>query len=136
MNLPLSRLKGACWEQMALVQAEWPEGIPLTKKAAVRAAELGLDFDWAARTLLPAPAWAEYEKVVAAALAEYEKVVAAAWAEYEKVVAPALAEYEKVVAAAWAEYKKVQAAAWAEYKKVRAAALLALLLKSEKGAKT
>ena len=46
--IQLSELTGACEDQIAIVLAEWPNGIPLTAAAAVRARELGLDLEWAA----------------------------------------------------------------------------------------
>ena len=77
MNLiPLSRLAGACKDQLAIVTREWPNGIPVTQASLDRAVALKLDIDWAAKTLLTATALVEYERVKAPALAEYERVKA------------------------------------------------------------
>jgi len=69
----------ACNSQIAIFAEEWPEGGEVTLATCQRAEQLGLDLDWAAESLLKAPAWAEYKKVKAAALAEYEKVKAPAF---------------------------------------------------------
>ena len=129
MNLiPLSRLAGACKDQLAIVTREWPNGIPVTQASMDRAVALKLDIDWAAKTLLTATALVEYERVKAPALAEYERVKATARAEYERVRATALAEYERVRATAMVEYERVMATALAEYERVKATILLQLLL--------
>ena len=129
MNLiPLSRLAGACKDQLAIVTREWPNGIPVTQASMDRAVALKLDIDWAAKTLLTATALVEYERVKAPALAEYERVKATAMVEYERVMATALAEYERVMATAMVEYERVMATALAEYERVKATILLQLLL--------
>ena len=75
MNLiPLSRLAGACKDQLAIVTREWPNGIPVTQASLDRAVALKLDIDWAAKTLLTATALVEYERVKAPAWAKYERV--------------------------------------------------------------
>ena len=48
----LLRSKGACPDQVAIFVKEWPEGAEVTLPNCLRAAELGLDFDWAADNLL------------------------------------------------------------------------------------
>lgn len=130
--LPLSRLSGACADQMEIIRREWPNGIPLTHAAADRAVALEFDFDWAAYKLLQPPAWAEYRRVKASAWARYECVTApaldAALAEYERVLAlKTLAEYELVIAPVRAEYKRVTTPAWTEYQQVKAHCLVELL---------
>ncbi len=106
--IPLSDLDGACQDQLAIVQKEWPNGIPLTEKTAIRIAELNLDICWAAERLL---SWKAFEK--------YERVRASAWAECKRVRAPA-----------WAEYGRVTALAWTECERVKASTLLKLLEKT------
>ena len=83
--LPLSRLKGACEKELAIVRKEWPNGIPLTKAAANRAAELGLDLYWAANTLLTRPEYIEYERARKAATAPFKS-----FPEYERAKAHAI----------------------------------------------
>ena len=125
MNLiPLSRLAGACKDQLAIVTREWPNGIPVTQASMDRAVALKLDIDWAAKTLLTATALVEYERVKAPALAEYERVKATAMVEYERVMATALAEYERVKATALAEYERVTDT----YQRAKVTILLQLLL--------
>lgn len=55
--IPLSSLNGACARQLDIVWREWPDGIPVTRHAAQRAVELGLELDWAARRLLTPPGY-------------------------------------------------------------------------------
>ena len=97
-KLSLDRLEGVCESQLSAVTAEWPDGIPLTKAAARRCAELGLDLDWAAQHLLTAPARAEYQRLKTTAWAEYEWLRVTAWAEYERLRATAWAEYQRAKA--------------------------------------
>src|SRR5258708_10140837 len=77
-KISLDLLVGAGPDKLAIVRQEWPAGIPLTKQAAQRAIQLGLSLDWAAKTLLTAPALAAYEKARAPALDAYEKARAPA----------------------------------------------------------
>ena len=119
MNLiPLSRLAGACKDQLAIVTREWPNGIPVTQASMDRAVALKLDIDWAAKTLLTATALVEYERVMAPAMVEYKRVMAPAMVEYERVTDTAMVEYERVRATALAEYERVKATARAKYERV------------------
>ena len=88
-------LKGACSEQVELFAQTFNGKAKLTAGNLAKAVAAGLDIFWLYR-LIPAPAWAEYDKVSTAALAEYDKVMAPAWAEYDKVSTAAWAEYDKV----------------------------------------
>ena len=108
-----------CADQLSLVEAEWPGGVPVNAKTIRRARELGLDLDWFSREFLRTPARAEYERVIAPARAEYERVRAPARAEYERATSTAWAVYERVRAPARAEYERVIAPARAEYERVR-----------------
>jgi len=49
------------------------------------------DSDWTAKNLLPAAAWADYDRVTATAWADYERAKAAALADYERAKAQAFA---------------------------------------------
>ena len=113
-KITLQQLKdvGACASQVCEFKKRFGDSVEVTEDLCLAVFDV-FDFDFAARSLLSAPALAEYEKVCAPAWAEYEKVCDAALAEYEKVRAPALAEYEKVRAPAWAEYEKVRAITFA-----------------------
>lgn len=103
-RIPLSALDGACDEQLDLVRAAWPDGVPLTEEAAEWCVEHHIDLGWAANLLLSL----------------------AARADYELVMAPARAEYER------AEYGQVRAAR-NKYMRVRAAALLRMLREAANG---
>ena len=70
--------------QFAAIKAEWPKGAVVTRAVCLRAAQLGADFDWAAKHLLTATAWETYEKAAAPA-----------WETYKKATAPARETYEK-----------------------------------------
>src|SRR6202142_3423436 len=85
----------ACTSQKDLFKEKFGESVEITETLCEGVATL-FDFDWAARNLLTAPAYAEYQRVRAQACTEYERVRAPAWAEYERVRAPAWAECERV----------------------------------------
>lgn len=63
------RRLGACSDQVATVEREWPNGAPVTVATVRKAYRLGLDVDWLANKVLPALALAEYQRVTAAWLA-------------------------------------------------------------------
>ena len=109
-HITTADLKGACSGQVELFERTFKGKARISRRNLAKAIAAGLDVFWL-ECLIPAAAWAEYDKVTAAAWAEYDKVRAAAWAEYDKVTAPAWAEYDKVTAPAWAEYDKVRAKA-------------------------
>ena len=113
--------KSACASQVALFEDLFPDGGEVTEAACVAVFDK-FNWDWAARNLLSAPAYAEYERVTAPAYAEYQRVRASTYAEYERVRAPAYAEYQRVSASAAAECERVRAPAAAEYKRVTASA--------------
>ena len=69
----LLRDANACEEQVAIFATQWPDGDEVTLANCRKAAKLGLDFDWAARHLLSAPAWVAYKEATAPALAACEK---------------------------------------------------------------
>ena len=50
--IPLAMLHGACEKQMALVRAEWPNGIHVTEASADRALALNMDLNWLGYTLV------------------------------------------------------------------------------------
>lgn len=111
----------ACKGQLALFKRKFDDSVVVTVELAESVADL-FDWDWAARYLLDAPAWAEYIRATAPARAEYERAKADAWVEYKRATADPRAEYERADAATWAEYERVDAAARAEYKRATAAA--------------
>lgn len=111
MRITAAKLRslGACEDQVAVFEREWPDGLRLTLKACMRFVELYLDIDWAAEHLLPPSLWAAYQKARAPLWAEYKKARAPLWIKYEKAKAPLWAKYDKATAALWAKYEKAKA---------------------------
>lgn len=98
MIVTAARLRelGACSEQVALFEAEWPEGLSVpTDEAAIaavaaRVAELRLDVGWAARHLLSATALRAYDEARAPAERAYDEATATALRAYQEATATAL----------------------------------------------
>jgi hypothetical protein len=105
--------------------AEWSDGCEVTEETVARAVALGLDIDWAAQTLLCAPAREEYERIRDLAWEEYERVTVPAWKEYDRIIARAWKEYERVRGPAREEYERIRVPAWEEYERVTATVFLA-----------
>ena len=106
------RAKDACEKQVKIFEKEWPRGTRITKKACLRAWELGLDTNWFASELLEGKAWKAYKEAIAPA-----------WEAYEKAEAQALEAYDKAIAQAWKAYEKSTDQAWEVYEKAKAVAL-------------
>ena len=70
----------ACPGQLATFELEWPKGVVPTLAACRRALALGLDLNWAARVLMPAPALKAYDEACATAWKAYNEARAAAFA--------------------------------------------------------
>lgn len=81
MTISLDFLAGACHWQADIVRAEWPNGIPLTDEAADRAAELGLNIEWAAHRLLRGESLAEFERLVNIKRDAYARIQRIVWQE-------------------------------------------------------
>ena len=133
MLITIKHLKEACKGQVDVFAKEWPEGAKPTLANCQRAAELGLDLDWFAKTFLSppaletynkarAPAWESYNKATAPALETYNKATASAWETHNKARAPTLESYNKAIASAWESYNKAIAPALESYNKARAPA--------------
>ncbi len=121
--IPLSAFNGACQKQLAIVQREWPDGVPLIQAAAERAAELHLNIDWAARRLLSDAAYEEYRKALVHTNKEYRKEAAPALEEYRKAVDHAYEAYLKAEDRAYKAYLKSVERAYEAYCKITAPAL-------------
>jgi hypothetical protein len=107
------RKLGACSKQVDKFQSIFGNGpVKVTVELCVAHAQ-NFNWDWAAKNLLTAPAWAEYLRVTAPALTEFERAIVAAQAEYERATAPPWAEYEHATAPPWAKYRRAIAPAWA-----------------------
>src|SRR3990167_784120 len=92
---------GASCKQLDTFSDEWPDGAEITLDNCLRAAELGLDLDWLAKKMFPAPAWEAYLQATAPALEAYERAKAPAWEAFEKARATALEAYEQAIAPAF-----------------------------------
>ena len=122
ITVEMLKAKDACENQVRIFAKEWPEGVRVTKQALERAVELGLDIDWAAQNLLPAPAWAAYAQAIAPAWAAYGQEKATAWAAYAQARATAWAAYDQARATARAAYDQARAPALAAYNQATATA--------------
>ena len=80
---------GASCEQLDTFSDEWPDGAEITLDNCLRAAELGLDLDWLAEKMFPAPALEAYLQATAPAWEAYVQATAPAWEAYEKARAAA-----------------------------------------------
>ena len=102
----------ACASQVRVFRRLFGSSASVTLANCIKAGRAGLDFDWAARCLLPAPAWDAYRKAKATAWDAYQKAIATAWDAYLKARAPAWDAYEKAIAPAWGAYRKAKAPAF------------------------
>ena len=102
---------GACRDDLVRFRDLYPDGVAVTEARCVTQAT-AWNWNWAARHLLPEPAWPEYKRVEAAAWAEYKRVEAAAWAEYHQANGPAWNEYHQANGPALLAYRRAQAAAF------------------------
>ena len=98
--------KRACVEQVKVFRKLFGASATITLANCIKASKAGLDFNWAAQNLLPAPA-----------LKAYQKAIATAWEDYEKAEATAWEDYEKAIATAWEDYRKAKATVF--YKVIR-----------------
>ena len=114
---------GACISQLDTYIATFGDDpLAITPALIIRAAEVGLDIDWAARRLLTPPAWAEYDRATRPARDEFDRAVNAAWEEHDRATRAARDEFYSVVAPAAREDHKRELAASAEYRRARLAA--------------
>ena len=92
--------KRACADQVALFAEEWPEGAEVTLDTCLRAAQIGLDFGWAAENLLSADGREEWRAKRDVVYAEYlakRDVVDAEWrAKREPIDAECRAKREAI----------------------------------------
>jgi len=69
---------------MAIVEREWPDGVPVTRKNCLRAAELGLTAHWVYYKLLPAEAWAKHSRARYLARAAFDRVQTQTRAKFDR----------------------------------------------------
>ena len=112
ISIAMLREAGACAPELSRLESLFGSEITLTEDFALANAPL-CDWDWAARNLLPASAWAEYKRAVASAWAEYKRAEAPAWAEYERARFRHGRNTSAPTAPAWAECKRAVALTFA-----------------------
>ena len=118
----LLREKGGSCEQVERFAGEWPDGVEVTYANCLRAAELGLDLNWAVKHLLSAAQRKVYNKAAEAVLEVYNEAVEAAWEVYNEAVAPAREVYNEAVEAALEVYNEAIAPAREVYREAIAPA--------------
>ena len=103
MQITIGLLKdhGACENQRQVFATEWPKGCTVTLAVARRAAELGLDLEWAANNLLCAQARSQFAEAMATANRVYDEAVAPARRVYDEAVATARRVYDEKRACAF-----------------------------------
>ena len=116
---------GVCENQRQVFATEWPKGCTVTLAVARRAAELGLDLEWAANNLLCAQARSQFVEAVAPARRVYDEAMAPALRVYVEAVAPARRVHDKAVAPARRVHDKALATASRVYDEERACAFVA-----------
>ena len=85
------RAMGACEDQVAIVEREWPRGVPITVPSLRKAFRLGLCVDWFASEVIQANSWTAYDAESYSAWRIYYEVgTPDAWATYHAVKATAL----------------------------------------------
>jgi len=114
MRITVRQLEGlgACEDQVCLFAMYFGPSAGVTLDNCLAAVALGLDLDWAASHLLPAPAWERYDAERAQAWERYEAERAQARERYEAETAQARERYEAERAQAWERYKAETAQAF------------------------
>ena len=115
--------KDACISQVELFQATFGDEAEVTLENCLRAAAVGLDFDWAAQHLLGATAGKQFNETDAVAWKQYDETHATAWKMLDETVAtarklfnettaPARKRYDEIAAPARKQYDETTAHAW------------------------
>ena len=127
----LLKAKNAYSGQVDVFETEWPGGCEITLENCKRAVDLNLDLNWAAKHLLPAPAWQAYQEVEAPAWQAYQEVEVPAWQAYQEVEVPVWQAYQEVEVPAWQAYREVEASAWQAYQETKTAAFFNAVMMTE-----
>lgn len=98
ITVTMLRKAGACNGQVEKFAELWPRGCTVTLGVAMKAAEAGLDLDWAASNLLRAPARKAYDEAIAPASKAYDEAIATARKAYDAAVAEALKVFDAAMA--------------------------------------
>jgi len=107
--------KKACESQVELFRATFGDEAEVTLENCLRAAAVGLDFDWAAYYLLSATARKRYNEAVAPARKLFDETAASARKLYDETSAVAWKLYDETSAVAWKRYKETFAPVWKRY---------------------
>ncbi len=76
ITVEMLRAKKACGNQVAVFAKLWPHGATVNKRNIAIAMQHGLDINWAAQYLLPAPLWQQYNDAEAPLRQQYEVSIA------------------------------------------------------------
>ena len=117
---------GACPGQVAIVEREWPRGIPVTVASARRAARL-LNVDWLINHLPHdlrdayrrgrKPQLAAYDRGRKPLLTKYQRVLEPVWDEYKRECDRLFAVYDRERRPVGDEYQRVCKRLWDEYQR-------------------
>ena len=103
----LLRKRGACDEEVALFDQEWPEGVTTSEAGLLRASEIGLDLTRFVQKFLKAPFRKEFNRQVAPFREKFNRQEAPFAEEYDRQVAPFVEEYYRQVALLlWSLFEK------------------------------
>ena len=72
------KAKGACKPQFKEFCTTWPNGCEITLQNCKRAAKLGFNLDWIAKSFLSATVWKAYDEATGSAQKAYNKATATA----------------------------------------------------------
>jgi hypothetical protein len=112
------RAHGICEGQLALFRATFGDTpVAVTEANMSRAVDAGLQIEWLARFIAPAPAQAAFEAARAPALAAYAAACAPALAAYKAARAQEWAAYGAADEQAWELYRAVSDQAWESYRR-------------------
>jgi hypothetical protein len=117
----LLRRKGACATQVDKFAALFPAGVEVTEALCIAHAPM-FNWNWAARSLLRAPARKAYDKACATAWKACDETCAPARKAYAEACAPARKAYEEACAPARKAYAEACAPARKAYEEACASA--------------
>ena len=100
ITLKQLRRKGACEPQVQLFKTTFGQSAEVTIETALKMADK-FDWTWAAKKLLPAPAWKAFSEARAQAWKAYEEATATAEKAYEETLATAEKAYDEARATAF-----------------------------------
>ena len=117
--------KKACQDQVDLFIETFPEGTEVTEEACLKAASVGIDFEWASENLLNKDQLKAYEKAITPLWEVYEASTIPTWEAYEEAITPLWEAYEEAKAPLWEAYEETKAPLLKAYKEAKAPLLKA-----------